>query len=127
MSKLNHKPITMTPDPLYMTLKNMRQGQHGDRPYAGNLAGHEFVVSKVGVTGYEDYPSIPMTLDGTHDALTQARRRALKDAKAYVNRAAEYVEGDEATLIEIRIVGKLRKQPSIAEAAAPAEMTTVEA
>jgi hypothetical protein len=99
-------PIIMTPDPLYMTLRNMRQSAHGDRAFAGNLGGHEFVVSKVGVQGYEDYPSVYINADDEDDALHELRKRALEDAQKYADDPQSGCQiGDHLTLIEIRVVG----------------------
>lgn len=97
----------MNPDPLYMTLKNMTQSAHGDRPYAGNLAGAEYVHSKA------DWPSCPVAdecEEDTHEIMHELRNRAREAVKEYIQRdGSGYRSGDKAHLIEIRVVDVIEK------------------
>jgi hypothetical protein len=94
----------MNPDPLYMTLKNMTQSAHGDRPYAGNLAGAEYVHSKA------DWPSLRIGDFDEGPGLTALRAHACDAVRDYIQRPdSGYNPGDKAHLIEIRVVDVIER------------------
>lgn len=80
----------MNPDPLYMGMKNMSQRQHGPRPYDGILG-----ASQEKVVAYEGDDA------GTPDA-------AIQQFTDWIRESGSYAEGDEGTLIEIRVIGKFK-------------------
>jgi hypothetical protein len=98
----------MNPDPLYMTLKNMTQSPHSDRPYAGNLAGAEYVHSKA------DWPSVTIADEDAGEVgpeeLMGLRNQARMAVEEYIQRPdSGYRLGDKAHLIEIRVVDVIER------------------
>lgn len=84
---MDHREV-QRPNPLYMLLKNMRQGEwRPDTPYAGILGASEEMVF----------------------ATAKNREDAIDQAQAWINEGGTYREGDVGTFIEIHEFASLTK------------------